>query len=106
MLQKEVKECEVCKITKTANKNNRPLMGEQRVTERAGQRVFINFMGPYPRTKAGSSVIFVCHDHFSKFVWLKPMRHAVGAEVIKFLETKIFHHIYDILKFVGGVWAL
>jgi len=42
-VQKVVKECEVCKISKTANKNNRPPMGEQRVTERAGQRLF---MGP------------------------------------------------------------
>jgi len=60
-----VKECEVCKITKTANKNDRPPMGEQRVTERAGQRLFIDFMGPSPRTKAGNSVIFVCLDQVS-----------------------------------------
>jgi len=56
-VQKVVKECEVCKITKTANKNDRPPMGEQRVTERAGQRLFTDFMGPYPRTKAWNSVI-------------------------------------------------
>jgi len=49
-VQKVVKECEVCKITKAANKKNRPPMGEQRVTERAGQKFFIDFMGPYPRT--------------------------------------------------------
>jgi len=75
----------------TAKKIDCPPMGEQRVTERAGQRLFIDFMGPYPRTKAGNSVIFVCLDHFSKFVWLQPLRHAVDAVVIKFLETKIFH---------------
>jgi len=59
----------------------------------------IDFMGPYPRTKAGNSVIFVCLDHFSKFVWLQPMRHAVAAEVIKFLETKIFHQ-FGVPEFV------
>jgi len=53
-------------------------------------------MGPYPRTKAGYSVIFVCLDHFSNFVWLQPMRHAV---VIKFLETKIFHQ-YRVPEFI------
>ncbi|XP_070853711.1 uncharacterized protein [Drosophila suzukii] len=94
-------ECEVCKITKTANKNNRPPMGEQRVTERAGQRLFIEFMGPYRRTKAGNSVIFLCLDHFSKFVWLQQMRHAVAAEVIKFLETKIFHQ-FGVPEFVNS----
>jgi len=76
-------------------------MGEQRVTERAGQRLFIDFMGPYPRTKAGNSVIFLCLDHFSKFVWLQQMRHAVAAEVIKFLETKIFHQ-FGVPEFVNS----
>jgi len=56
-------------------------------------------MGPYPCTKAGNSVIFVCLDHFSKFVWLQPMRHAVAAEVIKFLETKIVHQ-YRVPEFI------
>jgi len=98
-VQKIVKECEVCKITKTANKNDRPPMGEQRLTERAGQRLFIDFMGPYPRTKAGNSVIFVCLDHFFKLVWLQPMRQAIAAEVIKFLETKIFHQ-YGVPEFI------
>jgi len=80
-------------------------MGEQRVTERAGQRLFIDLMGPYPRTKAGDSVIFVCLDHFSKFVWLQPMRHAVAAEVMKFLETKIFHQ-YGVFEFIHSIFWL
>jgi len=100
-VQKVVKECEVCKITKSANKNDRPPMGEQRVTEWAGQRLCIDFMGPYPRTKAGNSVIFVWPDNFSKFVWLQPMRHAVAAEVIKFLETKMFHQ-YGVPEFIDS----
>ncbi|XP_050745941.1 uncharacterized protein LOC127011811 [Drosophila biarmipes] len=53
-VQKIVKEFEVCKITKTANKSDQPPMGEQRIRESAGQRLFIDFMGPYPRTKGWS----------------------------------------------------
>ncbi|XP_070855473.1 uncharacterized protein [Drosophila suzukii] len=79
-VQKVVKECEVCKITKTANKNDRPPMGEQ-------------------RDQSLEFGDFVCLDHFSKFVWLQPMRHAVAAEVIKFLETKIFHQ-YGVPEFI------
>jgi len=67
--------------------------------ERAGQRLFMDFMGPYPRTKAGNSVIFVCLDHFSKFVWLQPMRHAETAEVITLVETKNFHK-YGVPEFI------
>jgi len=38
-------------------------------------------------------------DHFSKFVWLQPMRHAVAAKVLKFLEAKIFHQ-YGVPEFI------
>jgi len=74
-------------------------MVEQPDTERAGQRLFIDLIGPYPRTKSGDSVIFVSLDHFSKFVWLQPMRHAVAAVAIKFRETKIFHQ-YGVPEFI------
>jgi len=44
-------------------------------------------------------VIFVRLDHFSKFVWLQQMKHAVDAEVIKFLETRIFQQ-YGVPEYI------
>lgn len=86
-----VKSCEICKGSKPRNVVNRPLMGAEQVTERPFQRLYIDFMGPYPRTVEGNSYIFVCLDHFTKFVFLTPMRKATSADVIKYLERSVFH---------------
>jgi len=83
-VQKVVKECEVYKISKTNNKNNRPPMEEQRGTERAGQR--------YGTISEDQSLLFGDFCLLWSLLQInlaKPMRDAVSAEVIKFLETKI-----------------
>ncbi|XP_036345665.1 uncharacterized protein K02A2.6-like [Rhagoletis pomonella] len=98
-VQNYVKACEICKGNKTQNAFHKPLMGKQRVTERPFQRLFIDFMGPYPRTSCGNVYVFVCLDHFSKFVSLKPTRKATAAEVIKFLENEVFH-IFGVPEYV------
>ena len=90
-VQSLVKTCDICRSTKTSNSTRRPLMGAQQITERPFQRIYIDFMGPYPRGKEGHTHIFVCLDHMTKFVFLKPMRKATSAEVVKFLEKDIFH---------------
>lgn len=86
-----VKECETCKTTKPSNQILRPLMGNQVVTERPFQRLFIDFLGPYPRSKAGNTVIFLVVDHLSKFVFIKPLRDAKGHRMISYLEQEVFH---------------
>lgn len=98
-VQEVVKNCEVCKCCKSTNFIKRPPMGAQQITERPFQRLYIDFMGPYPRSKDGSAYLFVCLDHFSKFVLLKPMRKAVATEVIKYLEQDVFH-IFGVPEFV------
>jgi len=84
-------QCEVCKCSKSTNFIKRPLMGAQVITERPFQRLYIDFMGPYSRSVDQNTHLFVCLDHFSKFVFLKPMRRATATEVIKFLEKEVFH---------------
>lgn len=74
-------------------------MGQQFVTERPYQRIYIDFMGPYPRSKTGYTVIFVCLDHFSKFVHLEPMRAATAVNVVNFLEKDVFH-IFGVPEYV------
>lgn len=98
-VQSMVKGCEVCKCCKTSNSTKRPPMGCQQITERPFQRLYIDFMGPYPRTKDGNTYIFVCLDHFSKFVYLKPLRKATACEVIKCLEREMFH-VFGVPEFV------
>lgn len=86
-----VGKCEVCKCSKASNTISRPPMGVRTETERPFQRLYIDFCGPYPRSKDGNCYVFVVLDHFSKFVFLKPMREATAKGVVRYLESEIFH---------------
>lgn len=48
-----VRNCEICKATKAANMILRPPMGNQAISESPFQRLYIELLGPYPRSKAG-----------------------------------------------------
>ena len=111
-VQALIKGCDVCKCSKTGSYMHKPLMGNQVITERPFQRLYIDFMGPYPRSKEGNTCLFVCLDHFSKFVFLKPMRKACATNVVKFLENEVFKifgvpeslHSDNGKQFVSGVF--
>ena len=94
-MAKQVKEyvgkCETCKSNKPYNQVSRPPMGGETLTDRPFQRLFIDFLGPYPRSKSGNSYVFIVLDHMSKFVFLKPMIKANAQNVVKFLIAEIFH---------------
>lgn len=72
-----VNDCDTCKETKAPNYILRPPMGDQIITERPWQHLYIDLLGPYPRSKAGNCHILIVVDQFSKFVLLKPLRKAV-----------------------------
>lgn len=94
-LSKEVRlyvgQCEICKETKAPNQQLRPPMGKPFKSERPFQRLYMDLLGPYPRSKSGHTTILIVLDHMSKFVWLKPLRKATAKSVVQFLETEIFH---------------
>lgn len=50
-----------------------------------------DLLGPYPRTKMGNSMVFVAIDHFTKYIFLKPLKKATSSAIIKFLEENIFY---------------
>lgn len=53
-------------------------------------RPFERLYCPYPSTKVKNSFIFICLDHLTKFVFLKPLRTATTSNVILFFETELF----------------
>lgn len=86
-----VQNCKVCKEAKPANSTLRPPMGKESIIERPFQRIYVDFLGPYPRSKRGNSYIFIVLDHLSKFVLLKAMSKANTKNVVKFLIAEVFH---------------
>lgn len=68
-------------------------MGQPFKTERSFQRLYTDFLGPYPRSKPGNTTILIVLDHMSKFVWLKPLRKATAKNVVRYLEEDNFHMV-------------
>jgi transposase InsO family protein len=59
------------------------------VAQRPLQKLFIDYVGKLPRTKAGKIMLLVCVDAFTKFVWLVPVREATSAITINALRQRI-----------------
>lgn len=85
-----VKCCDTCKAIKPSNKNQTALMGNHRVVSRPWESVYIDFIGPLPRSKAGFNFILMIVDGFSKFIHMNPLRSATSSATIKCLEDHIF----------------
>lgn len=86
-----VTKCDTCKEIKHPKHTLRPPMGKEVITLRPFQKIYVDFLGPYPRTKSGKAFIFIVLDHKTKFVLLKAMAKATAKSVNKFLVEEIFH---------------
>lgn len=71
-----INKCDTCKEIKHPKQTLRPPMGKEVVTQRPFQKIYVDFLGPYPRTKSGKAFIFIVLDHKTKFVILKAMAKA------------------------------
>ena len=85
-----VRNCEVCRQVKPTNYEMRPVIGEQVETFRPFQKIYIDFLGKYTRSKRGKAYIFIVVDHFSKFTFIKSMNEATTANAIDFLVKEVF----------------
>lgn len=85
-----VRSCLVCQATKHSNMVQRAPMGERFNVSRPWQALYVDFVGPFPRSKSGFVYLFVAVDAFSKFVHINPMRVATARGVIRFLEQNVF----------------
>lgn len=86
-----VEKCDDCKIIKVPNQILRPHMGDGFTTVRPMQRLYCDFLGPYPCSKGKNSQLFIVLDHFTKFIFLKPLRSATSTNVIDFFQNFLFN---------------
>ena len=89
-IKEYVNECTTCKETKAPNYTLRPPMGNQFKVERAFQHLYVDLLGPYPRSKRGNSYLFIILDQFSKYVLLKQLRQATSKNIIEYLDSEVF----------------
>lgn len=82
--------CDVCQRSKYPNTNRVPLMGRRKVASVPWQVISVDFVGPFPRSINGNTMLLVVTDLFSKFVVIQPMREAKTGPMVTFLENMIF----------------
>lgn len=85
-----IRNCEKCKAVKNTNTVLRPEMGKPFIVERPFQHLYMDFIGPYPRTKAGFTQVLVVLDQLTKFPILAPLRSATSLTTIEALEKLVF----------------
>jgi transposase InsO family protein len=85
-----ISKCEVCKCSKAPNQVLRAPMTGRIETERPWQHIFIDMIGPYPKSKNGNVAVLIVLDHLSKYVLTHPLKSMVTKNITKFLES-VFH---------------
>jgi len=94
-----IAKCDVCHETKSPNVILKPPMKTFLKTERCFQKLFIDLLGPYPRSKSGKIGIIIVLDHLSKFTLLKPIRNFTANPIVEFLKEDVFP-IYGVPEYI------
>lgn len=86
-----IRSCETCKTSKHPNFILKPEMGKPTQTIRPFQRLYIDILGPYPRSKNGYIGVLIVLDHLTKYHWLCPLKKFTTIPIRDFLLKNIFH---------------
>lgn len=74
-------------------------MGVQNSSVRIFQRLYLDLLGPYPRSNSSNIGVIVVLDHFSKFHFLEPIKKFTANIIIDFIEKRVFH-IFGVPEFI------
>lgn len=85
-IRKRIQGCETCAISKPPQNSQVGFLASH-VVQKPFQRMYIDFVGPLPRSKAGNKFVLVCVDAFTRFVWLVPSGGATTQIVINKLQN-------------------
>lgn len=85
-----VEKCDRCKERKPASQTLRTPMGEPFRVQRPFQHIYMDFIGPYPRSKLGYTYVIVVLDQLTKYPVFAPLRQANSALTCDFLERSVF----------------
>ena len=96
---KYVRNCDICHSQKMPNSTPMGLMGSERKISMPFQCIFIDFLGPYPRSPRGNTHAIIVSDYFTKYVMVKPVRAANAKSLISFIENDIFL-VYGVSQFI------
>lgn len=85
-----VRKCEICAKHKPTQLPPTGLMGKHKNVTEPLQIISMDLMGPFPRSKAGNTMLLVIACWFSKFVFLFPLKNGKVSNIVKIIEEQIF----------------
>lgn len=83
--------CEIYRTTKAPNFITRPEMGRQITSSRPFQLMYIDILGPFPRSKQGNIGLLIVLDQMTKFHWLFPLKKFTSTIIQDLILKQIFH---------------
>lgn len=89
IISDRIRACVQCQRSKQAPNTKVGLMASE-VATRPFQKLFIDYVGKLPRSKAGNSYLLSVVDAFSKFIFLLPARNQTASTTVKLLTRHIF----------------
>lgn len=90
-IAERVRSCKLCSLSKPAQNTKLGLLASQ-VAQRPMEKLFMDYVGPFPRSKTGNTILLVVVDAFTKFVWLFPLKKATARLTLEALNNKLFQH--------------
>lgn len=66
-------------------------MGRQLTSIRPFQRLYVDILGPYPRSKSVFIGLLIVLDHLTKFHWVCPLKNFTASKILEFMEKQVFH---------------
>jgi hypothetical protein len=74
-----------CWLSKPAQNTHYGMLSSD-VATRPMEKLFVDFVGKFSRSKSGNAYALICVDAFTKFVWIFPVREASTATAIRALD--------------------
>lgn len=104
-VRRYVLNCEICKTCKAPNQLMKPPLSKHFKVERPWQRVYIDLLGPYPRSSKGKKFVLILLDHFTKFILIKSLSSASSNLICDFLRDELFYTygVPDVIHSDNGV---
>lgn len=84
------RQCETCKSAKRPNSILQTPMGKPFESDRPFQLIYMDYLGPYPRSHQGNSYMLVVLDHLTKYPIFIPLKQATAILTIGALEKLVF----------------
>lgn len=85
-----IKVCEKCQSSKAPNYTLKPPMEGCFIVDRPFQHLFLDFLGPYPRTRNGNTKMLIVVDQLTKFILLEPVKSSMHPLLVNYLQDRVF----------------